>query len=1173
MESTFLSPRGPKENRRDHKRKLFYEFDKLYTVENWKTTLGSNDDNQSNFLRGQPVQDFEKEIHKIVSKIKHPSVKDPREILKSLLIPSPISEHLLRQYKQTKKNKGDMLSKNASGIRLQSNHIEVDMNIIDGEGGFRRIKHKYNPEKLQKKIIEKYSDMLTDKRYDTQTIVKKITREYSKALGQINRNGLMVKVPKNFKVWMQNYNDFYHERDEDDQDDYPDYIVQKQLDDYLDNKLNNEVDKTMDSLLHSESHPDLRKSHSPKKRVYKKSTFPDQDGTLNVSQEEDEEEGFDDEEEYDEDAEEDFEERMEKRRKQQLKNQQKRKMLAARASQNEVEDEDEEEKEDGENDEDGENEGNEEGEDGNEQFDNEEEGENIGGRLETKKSRYTNEGEEVVSEGEVEEEGETHGKKMENSQRFMKKKTTEEDRPAKKEPLCKERKTYSTVKKYEAIKITTKEPKQDPSQTPEAQRARQQEIEAEQKRLNDYYNERINAINNKYKDKTDDAKSPTMKKQNSKDSQAMTNSELGSATLQKQKSNQNNPQRDNSPTNLRVSQISSIKTENRKQSQITITGNTNSLVNDDLDDNDRESIREPERRPSPSAAISTKSSGGKKPSSSTNQKPFNIDINQSNNKKSTTSSAGTKKDSLQLAKRSSAADALVGEEGVQQDYSPMHKSTLSVQPNSKSPKSKNRDRARTHNESSSSAILKTDESPAAQKHTTQLSHFSPRRHLETAAAGGNTNSTISQHHHSKSKGPQKNGVMNLKKDDPATHRYSLSPGLKSQITDGTTDEEDRPRGNNKVPAAAKRVRSAKVKHPLPNKDHPYEEEEEEKGDRISSKYARQSSVPFYNIQQTTNDDYHNIYINQSTGPEPRHQRHHSSSSKPAAADKNRASAHLSNSHANSPNSKYKQEARSSVGLVKTQSPTRKDENGLRGLGYDFGYGKNLSPNNNHLRDRKQSNMSATLNISKNSSPTASRHRKETNFTTASKFGHDQNMLYHDAMNIIDTEFAAVSEVPVLGSKQSLLATEINSPETKKTEFDLDKFMQDIKNQNAKRSTTIIDMLLAAPSVMDNDIEVIQRPDYQIKVPQNLRFEDDEYKMLFGEIYTWHKMIKKDVNDSDPDYLSEIEDSDEEGEGEKKKDEEESTQRKEPESTSTKRNATVESSDEETKRDVSKLKKK
>lgn len=1149
-ENTFLSPRGTRENKKDHKRRLFYEFDKMRTVENWKTTLGSNGD-EDDFVRGQPVRDFEKEINKIVMKINHPSVKDPREILKSLLIPSPVPDYLLQQQPQQMK-KSHSHSKNASGISLKSNTIEVDMNIVDGEGGFRRIKHQYNPEKLQKKIIEKYSNYLTDKRYDTQVIVRKITNEYSKALKKINRNGLMVKVPKNFKVWMQDFNDFYQERAENDvDDDYPDYLVQKQLDEYLDNKLNNEVDKNLENSPIYGSQPDLRKATSPKKRVMRKNT-QDAQGTFDGEYYDDEEEE-EEEEDYEEehDTEEDYEERMEKRRSQQYKNKNKQRRTVI-GEENE-EDEQVDENEDDENEE-------EDRDDENEEEDEEEE-EIEGGiitKLETKKSQHTGQGEE---ESEDEEDGaqEQHGKKVQNSKRVMKK---VEEKPQKKEFVYKERKTYSTVKKYEAIQLTKKESKQDPNQTQEAIKARQREIEAEQKKMNDYYNERINSINNKYKEPTD-AKSPAnkiiIKKQNSKDSQGIISNhsqQLGNSNLRKD--NNQNRNIDASPNNLRQSQISY---------------DAQSVCSEDLVDNDRESTHDLRQSPrgidDNPTPVSIKSSGTKKTTKSknTSKKPkFDLDMNSASLKTSPTKSKKQTRDStLQLAKRSSAADAIDNEkeEHEHEDYSPMHKSALSghsKHSNDMNSKTKNRDRARTHNQSPSpTSAVKTEES-SAHKHTTQLSNFSPRKHLENPQT---------QNTSSKSKGgAQKNSVIHLKTDDQAqnAHRYSLSPNMKSQVTNEGEGGVHKGSPSRETAPNIQRVRSAKLKKQFSN----------EKDERNSLKYSRQSTMPH---PEQINADYHNVYTH---GPEPagrpEHQRHHSSSSKP---DRYRSSVQpqSSYSHANTPKSKYKQEARFSVALSKSNSPTL-GNNGFQanGMGYDFGYGLNnpnkLDPNN--LRNRKQSNLSPSQNLSKDHS-TSSMQNTRTSLYKKETTGHNSTSKFvpYDpilaaAVKIVDTEFT-ITEIPI-ATRQSVQATEVNSPEVKKKsdqDFDLDKYLQDIKNQTAKRSHTIIDMLLAAPSVMENDITVIERPPNTVKVPQNLKFESQEYGNLFDKIYVWHKTIKADLQDSEPDYLSELEDSVDSAEGEK--DEEETTERKEPDSAKT--NAINETSDEETRRDQFTFKKK
>ena len=110
-------------------------------------------------------------------------------------------------------------------------------------------------------------------------------------------------------------------------------------------------------------------------------------------------------------------------------------------------------------------------------------------------------------------------------------------------------------------------------------------------------------------------------------------------------------------------------------------------------------------------------------------------------------------------------------------------------------------------------------------------------------------------------------------------------------------------------------------------------------------------------------------------------------------------------------------------------------------------------------------------------------------------------------------------------------------EVKEGGFDFEKFLEDLK-QTGKTKTSLIDMLLQAPSVLENDIVVKDRAEIT-RIPQHLKFESEEYERLFKKIYVWHSDLKTDLQEESADQLDELEDSDEGEDGEKKKKEKQS----------------------------------
>ena len=231
----------------ESKKKLFYNFDKLYTIDAWRTeNLPKLESKNSNPQKRIPVREFEKKITSIMLKLNDPVVKNPKDILQSLLISSSMPTYLISSEQNEKERENVKILET---LVHEAKDIAVPINIIDGEGGSKSINYMFSPDKVQKKIIAKYSNrILNSSHQNSKNLIKRIVHEYSKSLDKLYNNVTKVKVPKYFSVWMQDYNDFYHYREDGNGNNFPDYLIETQLKNYLDKKLNKEVEKVTSNI-------------------------------------------------------------------------------------------------------------------------------------------------------------------------------------------------------------------------------------------------------------------------------------------------------------------------------------------------------------------------------------------------------------------------------------------------------------------------------------------------------------------------------------------------------------------------------------------------------------------------------------------------------------------------------------------------------------------------------------------------------------------------------------------------------------------------------------------------------------------------------------------------------------------------------------------------------------
>ena len=333
MNITSPTPKDLKDTKKDPKKKLFYDFTNLYTVDKFGQSpepYFEIDPSDTDF-KHRFVSDFEKTLTALLARAKTQAAQSPKDVLQSLLvkIPKTLDQDSTSYRFESKSRTPGRAIQEVIDVPIQ--RIDVKMKITDDEGRCKTIKHKFNPEKIQKQIINKYSKYLTDDKFDTRTIVRQMTNEYSEAIDKIQRTVITVKVPKNFRVWLQDYNDYYQYREEVAEDNL--------VGEYLDKKLNNEAervfdrsdpvfDKNAEKVMKASSKGDLHPTCEDDDEEESNDIVDDEvnaeseyingeEGEEDEEDEEDEDDDdeYDEEEEEDDDSEEDSEKRWEARAK------------------------------------------------------------------------------------------------------------------------------------------------------------------------------------------------------------------------------------------------------------------------------------------------------------------------------------------------------------------------------------------------------------------------------------------------------------------------------------------------------------------------------------------------------------------------------------------------------------------------------------------------------------------------------------------------------------------------------------------------------------------------------------------------------------------------------------------------------------------------------------------
>jgi hypothetical protein len=87
--------------------------------------------------------------------------------------------------------------------------VNLPIKIEDGEGNMRDLSVKINTQNLERHLLQKYSNRLLQNQYDSSNIIKKMTKEYQELLNKLVNKSLVIRIPREFKVSLDDFNDYY----------------------------------------------------------------------------------------------------------------------------------------------------------------------------------------------------------------------------------------------------------------------------------------------------------------------------------------------------------------------------------------------------------------------------------------------------------------------------------------------------------------------------------------------------------------------------------------------------------------------------------------------------------------------------------------------------------------------------------------------------------------------------------------------------------------------------------------------------------------------------------------------------------------------------------------------------------------------------------------------------
>lgn len=81
---------------------------------------------------------------------------------------------------------------------------------------------------------------------------------------------------------------------------------------------------------------------------------------------------------------------------------------------------------------------------------------------------------------------------------------------------------------------------------------------------------------------------------------------------------------------------------------------------------------------------------------------------------------------------------------------------------------------------------------------------------------------------------------------------------------------------------------------------------------------------------------------------------------------------------------------------------------------------------------------------------------------------------------------------------------------------------DIQGFNKARNTEILDKLLAAKDLFDLNLQdlTVKKVERNIDLPEDLKFENNEEKNIFNEIYVWKKELSMEIEEDKKQFIKE-----------------------------------------------------
>jgi len=175
------------------------------------------------------LANFEKRMTEAIHVINNMNPSNPYEILKALF---PSASKIKQQSNGSQE---DIIKHN---IKEKLQPIPMNLKLTDDNGNTKNITYEFNPEKLQKQILRKYSAKLIDHIDNPAIIVRQMTNEYNNMIQQIRTKGFTIRIPKGFKINLSDFNDYYCAKDEAElAEEIEEEAIQNQIDQFLDDRI------------------------------------------------------------------------------------------------------------------------------------------------------------------------------------------------------------------------------------------------------------------------------------------------------------------------------------------------------------------------------------------------------------------------------------------------------------------------------------------------------------------------------------------------------------------------------------------------------------------------------------------------------------------------------------------------------------------------------------------------------------------------------------------------------------------------------------------------------------------------------------------------------------------------------------------------------------------------